>query len=191
MSKLFWKIWFRLNGWKITGAFPSDIKKMILLIAPHTSWKDILLGLATRSKLKIYKAKFLGKKELFDGAFGWFFRWLGGVPVDRFSKQGMVEQVVDMFKNNEEFKLGLSPEGTRKKVDKLRTGFYHIAKQAKVPIVMVGFDFSKKEVMLGDPFYTSDNEEADFKMIINFFAPIKGYHPHLGLSHLKNVEQVK
>ncbi len=185
MSKLFWKIWWKLNGWKLNGEFSADLKKMILLVAPHTSWKDILLGLATRSKLKIYTAKFLGKKELFDGPFGWFFRWLGGVPVDRFSKHGMVEQVVDMFNNNEEFKIGLSPEGTRKKVDKLRTGFYHIAKQANVPIVMVGFDFSKKEVVLSEAFYTSDNEEADFKKIIDFFAPIKGYHPDKGLSHLK------
>ncbi len=186
MSKLFWKIWFKLNGWKIKGEFPSEIKKMVLLVAPHTSWKDILVGLATRSKLNIYKAKFLGKKELFDGPFGWFFKWLGGVPVDRFSKQGMVEQVVDMFNKNEEFKIGLSPEGTRKKVDKLRTGFYHIAKQANVPIQMVGFDFSKKEIVLGKAFYTSNDEAADFKKIIDFYAPIKGYHPQLGLGHLQN-----
>lgn len=183
--KLFWKIWWKLTKWKINGAFSSDIKKMILLIAPHTSWKDIILGLATRSKLKIYKAKFLGKKELFDGLFGWFFRWLGGVPVDRSGKSGLVEQVVEMFNKNEEFKLGLSPEGTRKKVDKLKTGFYHIAKQANVPIVMVGFDFSKKEVILSEAFYPTENEEADFKKIIDFFAPIKGYHPENGLAHLK------
>lgn len=189
MTKLFWRIWFKLTGWKINGVFPSEIKKMVLLVAPHTSWKDIILGLATRSKLKIYKAKFLGKKELFDGPFGWFFKWLGGVPVDRFSKQGMVEQVVDMFNNNEEFKIALSPEGTRKKVEKLRTGFYHIAKQAKVAIQMVGFDFSKKEIVLGDAFYASENEEADFIKIIDFFAPIKGCHPHLGMGHLKIIEE--
>lgn len=185
MTKLFWRIWFKLTGWKVNGSFPSEIKKMVLLVAPHTSWKDILVGLATRSKLKIYTAKFLGKKELFDGPFGWYFRWLGGVPVDRHSKQGMVEQVVDMFNSNEEFKIGLSPEGTRKKVDKLRTGFYHIAKQAKVPIQMVGFDFSKKEIVLGEAFYTSDDEVADFKKIIDFYAPIKGCHPENGLSHLQ------
>jgi len=185
MLKFFWKIWFKVTGWKIVGEFPSDIKKMVLLVAPHTSWKDIFIGLATRSKLKIYDAKFLGKKELFDGPFGWFFKWLGGIPVDRFSKQGMVDQVVDMFNKNEEFKIGMSPEGTRKKVDKLRTGFYHIAKQASVPIQMVGFDFSKKEILLGKAFYTSDDEEADLKNIIDFFAPIKGVNPENGLAHLK------
>lgn len=186
MTKFFWKIWWKLNGWRLKGELPLNIKKIILLVAPHTSWKDILLGLATRSKLKIYKAKFLGKKELFDGMFGWFFRWLGGVPVDRSGKLGMVEQVVEMFNNNEEFKLGLSPEGTRKKVDKLKTGFYYIAKQANVPIIMVGFDFSKKEVILSEVFYTTENEEADFKKIIDFYAPIKGVHPEKGLAHLKN-----
>ena len=91
-----------------------------------------------------------------------------------------------MYNNNEEFIIALSPEGTRKKVDKLRTGFYHIAKQANVPIVMVGFDFSKKEIILSQTFYVSDDEEADFKKIIDFYAPIKGCHPHLGLAHLKN-----
>lgn len=185
MFKLFWKIWFRLTGWKIIGIFPSQINKMVLVVAPHTSWRDILVGLATRSKLKIYDAKFLGKKELFDGPFGWFFKWLGGVPVDRSSKQGMVEQVVDMFNNNDQFKIGLSPEGTRKKIKQLKTGFYHIAKQANAPIQMVGFDFSKKEIILGDLFYTSTDETSDFKKIIAFFAPIQGYHPEKGLSHLQ------
>ncbi len=158
---------------------------MVILVAPHTSWRDFMLGLAARVKLKIYKAKFLGKKELFDGPFGWYFRWLGGVPVDRFSKHGMVEQVAEMINNNEEFIIALSPEGTRKKVEKLRTGFYHIAKQANVPIQMVGFDFSKKEIILSEPFYVSANEEADFKHIIDFFAPVQGYKPENGLAHLR------
>lgn len=184
MTKLFWNIWWKLNGWKINGSYPYHVKKMLIIVAPHTSWKDILVGLASRSKLKIYNAKFLGKKELFDGPFGWFFRWLGGVPVDRFSKNGMVEQVVEMYNSKDEFTIALSPEGTRKKVDKLRTGFYHIAKQAKVPILMIGFDYSKKEIVIGAPFSTSDDEAADFRHIIDFFAPVKGYKPEQGIGHL-------
>jgi 1-acyl-sn-glycerol-3-phosphate acyltransferase len=185
MATLFWNIWCKLKGWKVNGKFPYDQKKILILVAPHTSWKDIMVGLAARSKLKIYKAKFLGKKELFDGPFGWFFKWLGGVPVDRFSKQGAVEQVAEMFNKNAEFIIALSPEGTRKKVEKLRTGFYHIAKQANVPIQMVGFDFSKKEIILGELFYTTDDEAADIRHIINFYAPIKGVKPDQGLAHLK------
>jgi 1-acyl-sn-glycerol-3-phosphate acyltransferase len=144
-----------------------------------------MLGLAARVKLKIYKAKFLGKKELFDSPFGWYFRWLGGVPVDRFSKHGMVEQVAAMFDNHNEFMIALSPEGTRKKVAKLRTGFYHIAKLANVPIQMVGFDFSKKEIVLAEPFYISNDEVADFKHIIDFFATVQGYKSENGLAHLQ------
>ena len=158
---------------------------MVIIVAPHTSWKDVLVGFAARDQLKINHARFLGKKELFDGPFGWFFKMLGGTPVDRFSKRGVVEQVVEMFNKHNEFILALSPEGTRKKVDKLRTGFYHIAKQAKVPIQMIGFDFSKKEIVIREPFYTTENEPGDFKSIIDFFAPIKGAKPEFGLGHLK------
>jgi 1-acyl-sn-glycerol-3-phosphate acyltransferase len=178
-------MWWRINGWKINGNFPCQLKKMVILVAPHTSWRDVMLGLAARVKLKIYKAKFLGKKELFDSPFGWYFRWLGGVPVDRFSKHGMVEQVAAMFDNHDEFMIALSPEGTRKKVAKLRTGFYHIAKLANVPIQMVGFDFSKKEIVLAEPFYISNDEVADFKHIIDFFATVQGYKSENGLAHLQ------
>ena len=184
MTKLFWTIWWKLTGWKLSGNFPMDEKKMIILVAPHTSWIDIIVGLAVRHKLKIFQAKFLGKKELFDGPFGWYFKWLGGVPVDRFSKQGMVEQVSDMFNYNKKFIIALSPEGTRKKVTKLKTGFYHIAKQANVPIQLIGFDFKNKKVEIGNLFYPSNDEVKDFKNIIDFFGPIKGAIPEKGLSHL-------
>ncbi len=181
------KIYWKLGGWKIRGGFPYDIPRMVMIVAPHTSWKDVLVGFAARSELNISHAKFLGKKELFDGNFGWFFRKLGGVPVDRFSKQGMVEQVVAMFRNNNNFLLGMAPEGTRKRVDKLRSGFYHIARQANVPILPVGLDFKNKEVVIGQAFKTSGNEEEDFKRIIEFFSGITGSNPENDLRHLKNI----
>lgn len=184
MLQLFWKIWWKLNGWKISGKYPYDIKKMLIIIAPHTSWKDVVVGMAARSVLKA-KIKFLGKKELFDGPFGWLFRWQGGTPVDRFSSHGVVEQVVNKFNSEEEFVIGMAPEGTRKKVDRLRTGFYHIAVNANVPILMVGLDFSKKQVVFSEPFFPTGNEKADMEKIISFFAPIKGKHPEQGLEHLR------
>ena len=176
MTKFFWRIWFKLTGWKINGSFPLEIKKMILLVAPHTSWKDILVGLATRSRLKIYKAKFLGKKELFDGPFGWYFRWLGGVPVDRHSKHGMVEQVVEMYNNNEEFIIALSPEGTRKKVDKLRTGFYHIAVGAGVPILPIAMDYKTKQIRFMPLFYPTGDYDADLPKILENYRGVLGKH---------------
>jgi 1-acyl-sn-glycerol-3-phosphate acyltransferase len=91
---------------------------------------------------------------------------------------------VEKFNNAENLVIALSPEGTRKKVGKLRTGFYYIAKKAKVPIVMVGLDYSKKELSVSEPFYTTDDEAADFRKIIEFFAPLKGYYPDQGFGHL-------
>lgn len=164
--------------------FPHHLQKAVVIIAPHTYWKDFLIGIAFRSVLKVKHGKYLGKEELFNSPFGFLFRWLGGTPVDRFSKHGVVDQVVEKFNRADNLFIALSPEGTRKKVDKLRTGFYHIAKKAGVPIVMVGLDYAKKELSIAEPFYTSDDEAADFRKIIRFFAPLKGYYPEKGLAHL-------
>ena len=154
------------------------------MVAPHTSWKDVVVALATRSMLKARHIKFLGKKELFDGPFGWFFRWQGGIPVDRFSSHGVVGQVVDMYNSKDEFIIGLAPEGTRKKVNKLRMGFYHIAQKAKVPIVMIGLDYSKRQVLISEPFFTTADEQKDMAYIISFFATVKGKHQERGLQDL-------
>ena len=180
----FWKTAFRLSGWRVRDAFPKGIDKAVLIVAPHTSAWDFPLGLAARSVLNLKHTHYLGKEELFKGPFGFLFRGTGGYPVNRFNKEKMVDQVVDLFQTHEQFILALSPEGTRKKVDRLRTGFYHIAKKAGVPIVMVGFDFSKKEISIAQPFFAGEDEAADFKKIIQFFAPIKGKIPELGLDHL-------
>ena len=97
----------------------------------------------------------------------------------------MVDQVVQKFKSEESFSLVLSPEGTRKKVERLRTGFYNIAQQAGVPLVMVGFDFGKKEVVIAEPFTTSE-QAADFRLLLDFFGPMQGKNPEKGLAHLMN-----
>ncbi len=188
MLSLIWKLYWKLSGWKVVGLFPYHYKKMVMIVAPHTSWKDILVGFAGRNELKINHANFLGKKELFDGPFGWLFRWLGGRPVDRFNKNGLVDQVAELFAGNEVLIIAMAPEGTRKRVDKLRSGFYHIAKKAQVPILPVGLDFENKQLVLGEPFFTSNDEEADFKKIITFFSKIKGKNPDYDLRHLKVAE---
>lgn len=158
---------------------------MVLAVAPHTHWVDVMVGFAARQAMHIEHAKFLGKKELFVWPLGWVLRKMGGTPVDRFSKHGMVDQVAALFAANETFMLGLSPEGTRKRVDKLRTGFYHIAKKAGVPILPIGFDYANKLVVIGEPFFPGDDERADLKKIITFYAEIKGKKPELDMRHLK------
>ena len=175
--------WMKLAGWKVKGIFPNHIPKMVLAVGPHTSAWDVVIGFGARRLIPIDHAYFLGKKELFEGTFGWFFKAMGGTPVDRSSSQGMVAQVADKFAQHDIFRLGMSPEGTRKKVEKLKTGFYHIARQANVPILLVGFDFGKKEVILGDLIYPADEAE-DFKKILSFFAGVEGKIPELGVKHL-------
>jgi 1-acyl-sn-glycerol-3-phosphate acyltransferase len=182
----FWKTAFRLSGWRVRDVYPKGIDKAVLIVAPHTSAWDFPLGLAARSYLNLKHTHYLGKEELFKGPFGFLFRATGGYPVNRFNKEKMVDQVVTLFQTHDQFILALSPEGTRKKVDRLRSGFYHIAKKAGVPIVMVGFDFSKKEISIAPAFFAGQDEAADFKKIIQFFAPIKGKIPELGLDHLLN-----
>jgi 1-acyl-sn-glycerol-3-phosphate acyltransferase len=184
MLRWFWKLYWKRSGWKFIGEYPYKIKKLVIAAAPHTSSSDVWIGLAARSVLKIEHVKFLGKKELFKYGLGWLFRSLGAVPVDRSAPNGVVGEVVEMFDKNENFTIALAPEGTRKKVDKLKSGFYQIAKQAKVPILLVGIDFGNKAIRFSDLIHTTSDESADFNKIIEFFAPIEGKHPDQGLMHL-------
>jgi 1-acyl-sn-glycerol-3-phosphate acyltransferase len=184
MLYYFFKIHLKLMGWKAENTVPPGLKKFIMIVAPHTSSMDIYMGFAFRSILKLNHIKFIGKKELFRPPFGFLFRWSGGVPVDRFNKNNFVDQVVEMFNKNDSFSIAISPEGTRKKVNRLRTGFYHIAKKANVPIVMLALDFEHKVIRFAPPFYASDDVGADFKHIVDFFADVKGKNPELGITHL-------
>ncbi len=120
---------------------------------------------------------FIGKKELFRPPFGWYFRMVGGSPVDRSGKQNKVDAIVELFENNEIFRLALSPEGTRKKTEKWKTGFYYIALQAKVPIIMVSFDFGPKKVKISESFYPCGNFDEDFRKIYKYYKGVQGKIP--------------
>ena len=181
MLRALYLLIFKILGWKTVGQFPP-LKKYVIAVAPHTSNWDFPLGVAGRSIFRIQKkAKFLGKNSLFKPPFGWIFRMLGGYPVDRSKSHDMVEQVTNIFNANDEFVLALAPEGTRKKVDKLRTGFYYIAKSANVPIVPVGFDYKKKEIIVGDPVYLTDSFENDMEVLLSFYRTVTGKNPELGV----------
>lgn len=165
----------RWMGWKITGPFP-DVEKAVVIAAPHTSNWDFVIGIAAKLKLEL-NINWLGKHTLFRKPFAPFFRWLGGTPVDRNSSKGVVHQIVDIFDSREQFLLGLSPEGTRKKVDRWKTGFYNIAKGAAVPIVPVAFDYRTKTIVIGKPVYPSDSMEKDFEQLALFYSEMEGKHP--------------
>ncbi len=181
MLRPFYIFLFKITGWKVNGHFPPELKKYIIAVAPHTSNWDFLVGVCARSILKIQKANFLAKSSLFKPPFGWVFKFLGGYPVDRSKNSDMVQYVADIFDSHDLFILALAPEGTRKKVDKLKTGFYYIAKKAGVPIIPCGFDYSRKEVIVGSPFYPSDNVQKDIEILTLFYANIQGKNPEWGL----------
>ena len=179
--RFIYQLIFKWMGWKIEGRFPAELKKYIVAVAPHTSNWDFPIGVMTRSILKMQNARFLGKSSLFKPPFGWLFRSMGGYPVDRSKHNDMVQQVADIFQAHDQFILAIAPEGTRKKVDKLKTGFYYIAKKANVPIIPCGFDFERKVVVIGQPFYPSDHVDNDMNQLIAFYKNIKGRNPELGL----------
>ncbi len=182
MKKNIYKLIFcRLMGWKVTGDIDSNIKKCVYAVVPHTSWHDFYIGILTRGVVGI-EMNFVGKKELFMFPFGYYFRYMGGAPIDRSGNLNNVDSIVQIFNNKEIFRLGISPEGTRKKVSHFKTGFYYIAKKANVPIIPVAFDFGKKEVNFGNPIYTSDSIDTDFAILQKHFVGVVGKIPENGFT---------
>ena len=169
-------IYFKLLGWTIVGNtnFSKDtIKKAVIIAVPHTSWHDFYIGLLLRKVVDI-KVNFIGKKELFMWPFGLYFKAVGGRPIDRTPGQNKVESIVKLFEDEQEFRLALAPEGTRKKVDQWKTGFYYIAKAAKVPIIMFSLDFKNKQNKISAPFYPTNDKDADFKFMKAFYDGVVG-----------------
>lgn len=177
--RAFSKLCFRIAGWRVKGRLP-DLKKYVVITAPHTSNWDFILGVLARSIMKL-KAKYLGKKELFKPPFGFIFRAMGGYPVDRSKHHNLVDAVVEIFNTKEQFILGIAPEGTRKYAPKWKTGFYYIALGAGVPIVMTGFDYANKEVSFAEPFFPTGNIESDMQVFMDHYRNIKGKHPDQGV----------
>ncbi len=177
LSAFLLKIW----GWKIIGPDPTIHPKSIFAVAPHTSTKDFPLGILVRSAMGL-KIKFIAKASLFKPPFGFIFRWLGGIPVDRSKRTNLVDAIVDIYNNHEKLSISIAPEGTRKKVDRLKTGFYYIAKGAKIPIILTRFDAKHKTVEFSKPFYTSDDKSKDLQTVWEYFQGVKGFNPELGIS---------
>lgn len=179
MSGLSKFIYFKILGWKIVGNtnFSKDtVKKAVIIAAPHTSWHDFYIGVLLRSVTQV-KTNFVGKKELFRFPFGWFFRALGGAPINRGVNESKVEAIAKLFSKKKEFRMTLAPEGTREKVSEWKTGFYYIAKAANVPIIMFTLDFENKQNKISEPFYPTDDIKADFQFIYNFYKGVKGKVP--------------
>lgn len=174
MKKIYRFIFFRLMGWRINGSMDPALKKCVMIVVPHTSWFDFFIGVLTRGIIGL-EMHFVAKKELFRFPFGAYFRWMGGAPLDRQKNENKVDAIAEIFKEREVFRLAIAPEGTRKKVDHWKTGFYYIALKADVPVVAIAFNYGKKEVKIASPYYLTGDKEKDFKILEANYKDVEGY----------------
>jgi 1-acyl-sn-glycerol-3-phosphate acyltransferase len=164
-----------LFGWRLTGSLPAA-PKYVIIAAPHTSNWDFILALLIAASFKL-RINFMMKDELFRPPWGWFFRSLGGIPINRRSNNKVVDQMVQRFAERERLALVIPPEGTRSKVAKWKTGFYYIAHGAGVPILLGYVDFGRKQAGFGPLVATTGDIEADMATIRAFYAGMAGRHP--------------
>lgn len=164
-----------LLGWRIRGELP-DLPKLLIIIAPHTSGWDLIIGMLGMFALGL-RLSFMAKHTLFRWPFGGLMRWLGGVPVRRHTSQGLVGQMVDAYKQRQQFYLVILPEGTRRRVTEWKQGFYHIAVGAGVPIVPVKFDYGRKLIEFAPVFYPSGNLDEDLPQIQAHYRGVRGKIP--------------
>ncbi len=164
-----------LLGWRFEGEVPN-LPRAIAIVAPHTSNWDFVVGLAAMLALGL-DARWIGKDSLFRPPFGALLRWLGGTPVDRDAPEGAVEDVVRRLRQSDRLWVALSPEGTRRKVERWKTGFHRMARGAGAPIWPVAFDYARKAVVLMPPFEATDDLEADLRALRALLRPEMARHP--------------
>ena len=162
-------------GWKIIGTFDFP-KKCIIIAAPHTSNWDFLIGRCYGYIANI-SPKYFIKSSFFIPVLGSLFRWNGGIPVYRNSNNNLVDQIVEIFNNSDSLILGIAPEGTRSRVLKWKTGFYHIAHKANVPILLLTMDFKEKKIGVISSMYTSGDLNKDMFLIQNQYKELTGKIP--------------
>jgi 1-acyl-sn-glycerol-3-phosphate acyltransferase len=167
-----------LTGWRlenIEGGFP-DAPKFVMVVAPHTSNWDVPVGLMAKFALQL-SCKFIAKQSAFWWPLGAFLRALGGVPVDRSAASDFVQETVRIFREREKLVLVITPEGTRSKVERWKSGFHRIARAAGVPVVLVSFDYSRKVVRLGPSFTATEDYEGDLARIQSHITASMARHP--------------
>ena len=174
LSRLILKWW----GFKWTGANPENIAKKVYAVYPHTSNWDFPLGILLKYAMPL-NVNYVGKHHLFKWPYGIIFRKLGGIPVDRSKSTHFVDTMVDLYSQYDQLSFALAPEGTRKRVKKFRSGFYHIAHKANVPLILVKFDFKNKVVDFSPPYYPSGDYKKDMEYIVAHFKGTEGVHPEL------------
>ena len=162
----------RLGGWRVTGTLP-DIPRLVLIAAPHSSNWDGIWGMAAKMALG-FDARVLGKDALFWWPLSIVLRRLGVIPLDRSRPQGVVEQAIELIRSSPKMWFALAPEGTRKPVEKWKSGFLKIAHGAGVPVLMAYFHYPQKTIGIGPLFHTSGDLEADMAAVRDWYRPWQG-----------------
>lgn len=165
----------KILGWKAFGQLPAE-NKFVVIVAPHTSNWDLFYGIILAFAMKL-DARYIAKKELFRGFFSGLMTWSGAIPVDRAASRHIVDQMVSVFMKNEKFVLALAPEGTRHKKDCWKSGFYYIALDAHVPILLAFINYASKTGGAGPLINLSGDLEKDMAIIREFYARVQGRYP--------------
>lgn len=166
---------FKVFKFSLEGNFPKD-PKYVIAVVPHTSNWDFFVAIGVRTFLK-ETIHFVGKKELFTPLTSWFFKGLGGMPLNRKKNENVVEAITRMYGEEAVFRMAIAPEGTRKKVDEWKTGFYYIAKNAKVPILPIALDWENRIMKFHPLFTPTDSKEKDFTYLEGLFKGVVGKVP--------------
>lgn len=175
MSKLSKFILEKVMGWRVITNFP-EVAKCVLVVAPHTSNWDFVVGKLAYSSLG-RNANFLIKAEWFFFPFNIFFKSIGGIPVRRGRSGSLTDRLAEEFRLRDRMHLAIAPEGTRKPVKNWKKGFYFIALKAKVPIVLIALDWGKKEAIVKDMFYPTGDFDSDIINIKSYYKDVKGKIP--------------
>lgn len=170
------KIFLKLFGWRVEGDIPADVPKAIFIASPHTSNWDGVIMVAIAWRLRV-RLSFLAKKELLGPGVGWLMRWFGAVPVNRSKSSNTVQSAVDLFAEREGMYLAVPPSGTRSKRDHWKSGFYHIARGADVPLLCGFLDFKRKVGGIGPVLTLTGDIPADMDRVRAFYDPIIGKYP--------------
>jgi len=164
-----------LFGWRVEGELPAE-PRFVLIVAPHTSNWDFPIGILAMFATGL-RLSWLGKHTVFRFPVAGILRWLGGEPINRSATHGTVEVAIEQFKARRQWVLGIAPEGTRKRVEQWKTGFYRIAVGAGVPILPVWIDYSRRVLGLGTPFHPSGEVAADLAAVRRIFRKEMARHP--------------
>jgi 1-acyl-sn-glycerol-3-phosphate acyltransferase len=181
------RAWLEAFGWRLDTETPRHAK-FVVIAAPHTSGWDLPFMLATAWTMNV-SISWMGKRELFAPPFGWFMRAMGGIPIDRSAHHNTVSWAVAELDRAERLVLSIPAKGTRARAPYWKSGFYHIAKGAKVPVALAYLDYGKKKCGLGAFVMPSGDVRADMDRIRGFYAGVTAKFPHLeGVPRLREEE---